>query len=118
MSAITLKNLRKQFGKTEVIHGINLEIRDGEFVVLVGPSGCGKSTVLRMIAGLESVNGGTIHIGEEVVNDLDPKTRNIAMVFQNYAIYPHMTVRQNIAIGLYTAPLAKAEKMQRVEETA
>lgn len=118
MASINLKQLTKRFGKTEVIHGIDLSIQDGEFVVLVGPSGCGKSTVLRMIAGLETVSGGEIHIGERCVNDEDPKTRNIAMVFQNYAIYPHMTVRQNIAIGLYRSSLDKAEKAARVVETA
>lgn len=118
MAAIILKQLRKHFGKTEVIRGMDLEIADGEFVVFVGPSGCGKSTVLRMIAGLETVSGGEIHIGGQCVNELDPKARNIAMVFQNYAIYPHMTVRGNIAIGLYTAKVSKAAKMQRVEETA
>lgn len=118
MASINLKQLTKRFGKTEVIRGIDLSIQDGEFVVLVGPSGCGKSTVLRMIAGLETVSGGEIHIGERFVNDEDPKTRNIAMVFQNYAIYPHMTVRQNIAIGLYRSPLDKVAKAARVAETA
>lgn len=118
MAAITLKNLYKRFGKTEVIHGIDLEIGDGEFIVLVGPSGCGKSTVLRMVAGLEETSGGEIRIGGTCVNSLDPKARNIAMVFQNYAIYPHMSVRQNIAIGLYTGKESSEEKRRRVEETA
>lgn len=118
MAAIQLQSLYKNFGKTEVIRGIDLDIADGEFVVLVGPSGCGKSTVLRMVAGLEDISAGQIRIGDTVVNDLDPKTRNIAMVFQNYAIYPHMTVRQNIAIGLYTGNEDKKSKMRRVEETA
>ncbi|MDT0681270.1 sn-glycerol-3-phosphate ABC transporter ATP-binding protein UgpC [Roseicyclus sp. F158] len=118
MATISLKKLTKTYGKTEVIHGIDLEIADGEFVVFVGPSGCGKSTTLRMIAGLEEVSGGEIRIGDRVVNELDPKQRNIAMVFQNYAIYPHMTVRENIAIGLYTQKLDKAEKARRVENAA
>ncbi|MDO5090975.1 MAG: sn-glycerol-3-phosphate ABC transporter ATP-binding protein UgpC [Cardiobacteriaceae bacterium] len=118
MAAITLKQLHKRFGRTHVIRGIDLQIADGEFVVFVGPSGCGKSTVLRMIAGLEEVSDGDIHIGATRVNDLDPKARNIAMVFQNYAIYPHMSVRQNIAIGLYTAKVDKETKNARVEETA
>ncbi|GGL77335.1 ABC transporter ATP-binding protein [Wenxinia marina] len=118
MATITLDKLTKRFGRTEVIHGIDLAIADGEFVVFVGPSGCGKSTTLRMIAGLEEVSGGQIRIGDRVVNELDPKSRNIAMVFQNYAIYPHMTVRQNIGIGLYTSKLDKDEKARRVEEAA
>lgn len=118
MAAITLKKLHKRFGQTHVIRGIDLEIADGEFVVFVGPSGCGKSTVLRMIAGLEQASDGDIYIGANRVNDLDPKSRNIAMVFQNYAIYPHMSVRQNIAIGLYTAKADKQSKNARVEETA
>ncbi|SHJ25411.1 ABC transporter ATP-binding protein [Wenxinia saemankumensis] len=118
MATITLDKLTKRFGKTEVIHGIDLDVKDGEFVVFVGPSGCGKSTTLRMIAGLEEVSGGEIRIGGRVVNELDPKSRNIAMVFQNYAIYPHMTVRQNIGIGLYTSKLEKGEKARRVEEAA
>ncbi|SDF00927.1 ABC transporter ATP-binding protein [Limimaricola pyoseonensis] len=116
MATITLDKLVKSYGKARVIHGIDLEVRDGEFVVFVGPSGCGKSTTLRMIAGLEEVSGGEIRIGGNVVNELDPKSRNIAMVFQNYAIYPHMTVRQNIAFGLYTTKLDKQEKNRRVED--
>ncbi len=116
MATITLRNLVKSYGKTDVIHGINLEVADGEFVVFVGPSGCGKSTTLRMIAGLEEVSGGEILIGDRVVNELDPKTRNIAMVFQNYAIYPHLTVRQNIAFGLYTSTLSKEQKAAKVSE--
>ncbi len=113
---IQLRNLSKSFGKTQVIHGIDLDIPDGEFVVFVGPSGCGKSTTLRMIAGLEEVSGGEIRIGGRLVNELDPKARDIAMVFQNYAIYPHITVRQNIAFGLYNARLSKADKNARVEQ--
>src|SRR4029078_5639436 len=102
----------------QVVHGIDLSVRDGEFVVFVGPSGCGKSTTLRMIAGLEDIDGGEIIIGGQVVNRLEPKDRNIAMVFQNYAIYPHMSVAQNIAFGLYTAKIDKAEKRRRVEDVA
>jgi multiple sugar transport system ATP-binding protein len=118
MATIELDRLVKRYGQTTVVHGIDLSILDGEFVVLVGPSGCGKSTTLRMIAGLEEISGGTIRIGGRVVNDLQPKDRNIAMVFQNYAIYPHMTVADNIAFGLYRSNLSKNEKRQRVEQAA
>ena len=108
----------KTFGDTEVLHAINLDVADGEFVVFVGPSGCGKSTTLRMIAGLEEVTSGTIEIGGRVVNNLEPKERDIAMVFQNYAIYPHMSVRRNIGFGLKTAKMPKADKTRRIEEVA
>ena len=118
MAGIELEKLVKTYGKTTVVHGIDLDIADGEFVVLVGPSGCGKSTTLRMIAGLEDISGGTLKIAGEVVNQREPKRRNIAMVFQNYAIYPHMTVSQNIGIGLYTSGLSKQEKAERIAETA
>ncbi|WP_118136966.1 ABC transporter ATP-binding protein [Oceanicella sp. SM1341] len=118
MADITLNRLVKTYGRAEVIHGIDLAVADGEFVVFVGPSGCGKSTTLRMIAGLEEVSGGEIRIGGRLVNEVDPRQRNIAMVFQNYAIYPHMTVRQNIAFGLYTSKLGKTEKAAKVEEAA
>lgn len=118
MATITLDGLVKKYGKTTAVHGIDLQVSDGEFVVLVGPSGCGKSTTLRMIAGLEDISGGTIRIDGRVVNEAEPKDRNIAMVFQNYAIYPHMTVAQNIGFGLYTSKLSEAEKRQRIEETA
>jgi ABC-type sugar transport system ATPase subunit len=118
MAAISLEKLTKSFGPLTVVHGIDLEIADGEFVVLVGPSGCGKSTTLRMVAGLEDITSGTLRIGEDVVNEWEPKQRNIAMVFQNYAIYPHLTVAQNIGFGLYTAKLGKAEKQQRIEAAA
>jgi len=118
MAGIELQGLVKRYGKTQVVHGIDLEIEDGEFVVFVGPSGCGKSTTLRMIAGLEEIDGGTITIADRPVNRLEPKERNIAMVFQNYAIYPHMSVAENIGFGLYTAKLDKAEKRRRIEETA
>ncbi|ODT66882.1 MAG: sugar ABC transporter ATP-binding protein [Pelagibacterium sp. SCN 63-23] len=117
MAKIELQGLVKSYGATRAVHGIDLTIEDGEFVVFVGPSGCGKSTTLRMIAGLEDISGGTLLIGDEVVNQREPKQRNIAMVFQNYAIYPHMTVGQNIGFGLYTSKLSKAEKQQRIEET-
>ncbi|MCJ9674340.1 ATP-binding cassette domain-containing protein, partial [Neorhizobium sp. SHOUNA12B] len=116
MATIELEKLVKRYGKVEAVKGIDLQIADGEFVVFVGPSGCGKSTTLRMIAGLEEISGGTLKIGSEVVNEREPKQRNIAMVFQNYAIYPHMTVRQNIGFGLYTSKLSKAEKDKRIEE--
>jgi len=118
MATIELTNLVKSYGRAEIIHGIDLRIEDGEFVVFVGPSGCGKSTTLRMIAGLEDISGGEIRIGGQVVNEMAPKQRNIAMVFQNYAIYPHITVRQNIAFGLYTSKLDAAQKAAKVEEAA
>jgi multiple sugar transport system ATP-binding protein len=118
MAEVTLRRLVKRFGKVEVLHGIDLDIGRGELVVLVGPSGCGKSTTLRLIAGLETADGGEIAIGGRVVNDLEPKDRNIAMVFQNYAIYPHMTVARNIGFGLKTARLPRAEKDTRIRATA
>lgn len=118
MATVSLNNLTKRYGKVEVLHGIDLEIADGEFVVLVGPSGCGKSTTLRMIAGLEDVSDGTVEIDGRVVNRVEPKDRNIAMVFQNYAIYPHMSVRRNIGFGLKTSKLSKAEKTRKIEATA
>ena len=118
MAAIELQNLVKRYGKVTAVHGIDLDVADGEFVVLVGPSGCGKSTTLRMIAGLEENSGGSIRIGGRVVDRLEPKDRNIAMVFQNYAIYPHMSVRKNIGFGLYTAKLPDEDKRRRVEEAA
>lgn len=118
MATIELNKLVKRYGTIEAVRGIDLQIADGEFVVFVGPSGCGKSTTLRMIAGLEDISGGVLKIGDEVVNERDPKQRNIAMVFQNYAIYPHMTVRQNIGFGLYTAKISKTDKNVRIEETA
>lgn len=118
MATIELQGLVKSYGKTDVVHGIDLQIDDGEFVVFVGPSGCGKSTTLRMIAGLEDISAGTLLIGDEVVNEREPKQRNIAMVFQNYAIYPHLTVRQNIGFGLYRSTLSAADKTKRIDETA
>ena len=100
MAGIAIRRVEKIFGKVPVIHGIDLEIQDGEFVVLVGPSGCGKSTLLRMIAGLESITDGEIAIGDRVVNDLPPRARDISMVFQDYALYPHKSVYDNMAFGL------------------
>ncbi|WP_377299270.1 ABC transporter ATP-binding protein [Rhizobium sp. SGZ-381] len=116
MAKIELEKLVKRYGKVEAVKGIDLSIADGEFVVFVGPSGCGKSTTLRMIAGLEEISAGTLKIGNEVVNEREPKQRNIAMVFQNYAIYPHLSVRKNIGFGLYTSKMSKAEKDARIEE--
>ncbi len=107
MATVSIRTVRKAFGSTEVLHGVNVEVDDGEFVILVGPSGCGKSTLLRMIAGLENITRGEIAIGGRVVNNVPPKERDIAMVFQNYALYPHMTVRDNMAFSLL---LAKAPK--------
>ncbi len=119
MAAITLSDVGKIYpGGTRAIEDVNLEINDGEFVVLVGPSGCGKSTLLRMIAGLEDISEGTITIGDTVVNDIPPKDRNIAMVFQNYALYPHMTVFDNMAFGLKLRKMPKEEINRRVEEAA
>lgn len=118
MATVSLKNLVKAYDKTQVLHGIDLDVSDGEFVVLVGPSGCGKSTTLRMIAGLEEITGGDISIGGQIVNNMEPKERNIAMVFQNYAIYPHMSVRKNIGFGLRTSKASKAEKNARIDEVA
>lgn len=118
MSHLSLRNLVKFYDKTQVLHSINLDVDDGEFVVFVGPSGCGKSTTLRMIAGLEEITSGDIEIGGRVVNNLEPKDRDIAMVFQNYAIYPHMSVRKNIGFGLRSSDLSKAEKDARIDEVA
>src|SRR5205807_9925562 len=100
MASVSFQNIEKAFGSTKVIHGIGFDIQDGEFMVLVGPSGCGKSTLLRMLAGLEEISGGTIAIDGKTVNDLDSKDRDIAMVFQSYALYPHMTVRDNMGFSL------------------
>ncbi len=118
MANVTLHKLVKAYGRTEVLHGIDLAVADGEFVVMVGPSGCGKSTTLRMIAGLEDITSGDVEIGNRIVNNLEPKERDIAMVFQNYAIYPHMSVRKNIGFGLRTARMSKAAKADRVVEVA
>ncbi len=118
MAQVILKDIVKNFGKTEVVHGISLDIADKEFVVLVGPSGCGKSTVLRMVAGLEQITSGSISIGDRVVNDVAPKDRNAAMVFQNYALYPHMNVFNNMSFGLKLSKTPKAEIEERVNAAA
>jgi len=118
MASVGIRDVKKAFGSTQVIHGVDISIGDGEFVVLVGPSGCGKSTLLRMIAGLENITGGEIRIGERVVNNVPPKERDIAMVFQNYALYPHMTVRQNLAFSLMLAKKDKATIEQKVGRAA
>ncbi|HZP79030.1 MAG TPA: sn-glycerol-3-phosphate ABC transporter ATP-binding protein UgpC [Pseudolabrys sp.] len=115
---VSLRQVRKAFGAAEVIHGIDLDIAPGEFVVLVGPSGCGKSTLLRMIAGLESVSSGEIAIDGLVVNDIDPADRDIAMVFQSYALYPHMTVRENLAFSLDARGLSRAAKTEKIGQVA
>ncbi len=118
MAAVAIDRVHKSFGATRVIHGVDVDIDDGEFCVLVGPSGCGKSTLLRMIAGLEDITGGTIRIGGRVVNDVPPKERDIAMVFQNYALYPHMKVRDNMAFALLLARASGSEIERRVGEAA
>src|SRR3954465_5274774 len=105
MAAVSIRKVHKHFGSTHVIRGVDIEIADGEFCVLVGPSGCGKSTLLRMIAGLEEITGGEVRIGNRVVNNVAPKERDIAMVFQNYALYPHMTVQDNMGFSLKLAGL-------------
>ncbi len=118
MATVTLKDIKKSFGPTDVIHGISAEIEDGEFIVIVGPSGCGKSTLLRMVAGLETVTSGDVLIGGERANDKEPMDRDIAMVFQNYALYPHMSVAQNMGYGLKIAGMPKAEIARKVGEAA
>jgi multiple sugar transport system ATP-binding protein len=118
MAAVDVRKVEKFFGSVQVLHGISVDIQDGEFVVLVGPSGCGKSTLLRMIAGLEEINAGEIAIGGRVVNTVPPKDRDIAMVFQNYALYPHMTVQQNMAFSLKLAKAPKNVIEERVNKAA
>jgi len=118
MANVALHDLVKFYGKTQVLHGINLQVEDGEFIVLVGPSGCGKSTSLRIISGLEDATSGDVEIGNRLVNNLEPKERDIAMVFQNYAIYPHMSVRKNIGFGLRTSKMSKSDKKRRIDEVA
>ena len=118
MANITLKNVKKSYGAHAVVHGVSAEISDGEFIVIVGPSGCGKSTLLRMIAGLEGITAGDVSIGGRVVNTVEPKDRDIAMVFQNYALYPHMTVYDNMAYGLKIRKLSKADIETRVQKAA
>jgi multiple sugar transport system ATP-binding protein len=118
MATVSIRQVRKVFGSTHILHGVDVEITDGEFVVLVGPSGCGKSTLLRMIAGLENISGGEIDIGGRVVNRLPPKDRDIAMVFQNYALYPHMTVRENMAFSMKLAKAPAAVMEEEVQKAA
>ena len=118
MASVTIQEVKKNFGDTPILHGVDIDIQDGSFTVLVGPSGCGKSTLLRMIAGLEQISGGEIRIGERRVNELQPKERDIAMVFQNYALYPHMTVRENMAFSLALAKQSKAEIETKVGRAA
>ncbi len=118
MAQISIRNVRKSYAKQEVVHGVDLEVATGEFIVILGPSGCGKSTLLRMIAGLESVTSGDITIDNRVVNDLEPHQRGCAMVFQNYALYPHMTVAENIGYALKVAGLPKVDRLARVQAVA
>ena len=122
MASISIRNVIKRYGTgpkaNQVIHGVNAEISDGEFIVIVGPSGCGKSTLLRMVAGLEDISSGEIEIGGRVVNTLEPAERDIAMVFQNYALYPHMSVYDNMAYGLKIAKVPKPEIEVRVQKVA
>ena len=118
MASVTIQAVKKSFGAVPILHGVDIDIDDGSFTVLVGPSGCGKSTLLRMIAGLEQINGGEIRIGNRRVNELQPKERDIAMVFQNYALYPHMTVRENMAFSLALAKMDKATMDAKVGRAA
>src|SRR5438067_11480344 len=118
MAKVHFLQVTKRYGDVEIIHGIDLDVADGEFIVIVGPSGCGKSTLLRMVAGLETISGGEISIGDRVVNALEPKDRDIAMVFQNYALYPHMSVFDNMAYGLKIRGLAKVDIGRRVQRAA
>jgi sn-glycerol 3-phosphate transport system ATP-binding protein len=118
MAAVSLRDVRKSYGDLQVIHGVNMDIADGEFIVILGPSGCGKSTLLRMVAGLEAISAGEIRIGERVVNDLEPTDRNIAMVFQNYALYPHMSVYDNMSYGLRIKKFSREEIETRVRRAA
>src|SRR4051795_9240417 len=118
MASVSFRGVEKNFGRFKVIHGISFDIADGEFVVLVGPSGCGKSTLLRMLAGLEDISGGEILIDGKVVNDLESKDRDIAMVFQSYALYPHMTVRENMAFSLKLRRADEKLMTERVSNAA
>jgi multiple sugar transport system ATP-binding protein len=118
MASVHIRSVKKRFGEVEVLHGVSIDIPDGSFTVLVGPSGCGKSTLLRMVAGLENISGGEVEIGGRVVNQVPPKERDIAMVFQNYALYPHMTVRDNMAFSLLLAKKSKAFIDERVGKAA
>src|SRR5215510_5406163 len=118
MASVAIQDVYKSFGATQVIHGVSVAIGDGEFVVLVGPSGCGKSTLLRMVAGLENITAGEIRIGDRVVNNLPPKQRDVAMVFQNYALYPHMTVAANMGFSLRLRGASQQEIETRVQRAA
>ena len=118
MAKVQLRDVRKSYGTLEVIHGVTIDVADGEFIVIVGPSGCGKSTLLRMVAGLETISAGEIVIGDRVVNTLEPKDRDIAMVFQNYALYPHMTVFQNMAYSLKIRGLSGSDIEAQVKRAA
>jgi multiple sugar transport system ATP-binding protein len=118
MASVEIRDVRKAYGNAQVLHGVSVDIQDGEFVILVGPSGCGKSTLLRMLAGLESITGGEIRIGPRVVNDIPPKERDIAMVFQNYALYPHMTVAENMAFSMRLRRAKKSDIEVRVNRAA
>ena len=118
MATLKIDNVKKWFGQTEVIHGVNVDVDDGEFIVIVGPSGCGKSTLLRMVAGLETISAGEIYIDNDLVNEKEPMDRDIAMVFQNYALYPHMSVRQNMAYGLKIQKVPENEISRKVAEAA
>ena len=118
MAALSFRDVKKSYAGLEVIHGVTTEVADGEFVVIVGPSGCGKSTLLRMVAGLEPITAGEIRIGDRVVNDLEPKDRDIAMVFQNYALYPHMSVYENMSYGLRIKGFSREEIESRVQKAA
>src|SRR5512146_2143344 len=118
MAEVKLRDVRKSFGPVDVIKGVDLDIDAGEFVVFVGPSGCGKSTLLRMISGLEEISSGELRIGGQVMNDVDPSKRGVAMVFQTYALYPHMTVRENMGFALRFAGVPKAEVASKVNTAA
>ena len=118
MASVIFENVNKWFGKTKVLHNINLEIEESEFVVLVGPSGCGKSTTLRLLAGLEDITEGNIYINDKIVNFLEPQHRNIAMVFQNYALYPHKNVQENIIFGLKRAKASKELIASRLDKAS
>ena len=131
MSQISLQNLKKSFGKTQVIHDLSIDVRDGELIVIVGPSGCGKSTLLRMVAGLEDITEGDINLDGKLMNEVDPSERDVAMVFQNYALYPHMNVYNNLAYGLknrgidketicllYTSPSPRDRVLSRMPSSA
>jgi multiple sugar transport system ATP-binding protein len=118
MASVSIRDVKKRFGEVEILHGVSIDIPDGSFTVLVGPSGCGKSTLLRMVAGLENISGGEVWIGERIVNQVAPKERDIAMVFQNYALYPHMTVRDNMAFSLTLNKTPKAMVDERVNAAA